>query len=273
MTWAWLQTVSGGWPLGCIWVHLGSLGFTQVHFFSWFQVSPHRSTWGCMGSFPHASGSRESAWPIRQSIFSPFWQIKSPLGCTWIHFLPKRGLLFVRVRIKHGGVINISHRLSVGLKIGSGRQCHLYYSLWRSTLGSCIGQTKLEKRDILGKIIWIDSKPIGVLSLPKLWKWYVFIFRVFFIIRIMIALPKLRKWYVSSLESSLWSELTGLCESSGCWNRVSRVKKENCNIVMYQICLDNIELTFPSIVGQRTCCICPLCFGRGLWNCQQTRIA
>ena len=153
---------------------------------------------------------------------------------TWLYldtFLPKRGLLFVRVRIKHGGVINIGDRLSVGLKIGSGRQCHLYYSLWRPTLGSCLGQTKLEKRDILGKIIWIDSKPIGVLSLSKLWKWCVFIFRVFFIIRIMIAFPKLRKWFVSSLESSLWSELTVLCESSGCWNRVSRVKKGNRNII------------------------------------------
>ena len=70
-------------------VHLGSLGFTRVHFFSWFQVSLHPSIWGCLGLFPHDSGSLGSAWSIRQSIFSPFCQIKSPLGCTWIHFCQK----------------------------------------------------------------------------------------------------------------------------------------------------------------------------------------
>ncbi len=117
------------------WVHLGSLGFTWVH------LGSLKSTF-LVGFRFHRTEVLGGAWVrshmtwVHSSLLGRsdrvFFSLLTNKKSTWLYldtFLPKRGLLFVRVRIKHGGVINIGDRLSVGFKIGSGRQCHLDYSL------------------------------------------------------------------------------------------------------------------------------------------------
>ena len=103
----WLHPVSLGCTWGhsgslrCNWVHSGSLGVTRVHSASFGCTWVHSGSLGYafllsliapkyLGFSPHDSGSLGCACPVRRSIFSPFQEIKSPLGFTWIHFFRQK---------------------------------------------------------------------------------------------------------------------------------------------------------------------------------------
>jgi len=74
--------------LGCALVHLSA---PRWAFFTW--------VW--LGSFVHDSGSLGCAPWVGRRSFPPSWEIKSPLGWTWIHFLLKSGFV--------GSCSNVSH--------------------------------------------------------------------------------------------------------------------------------------------------------------------